>query len=80
MFSDNEIKLMNAPTHEFPLITVAQRAAFAPKCGSCRGNSVNAHSMLRLAVNKYKSDKNFIEHCKKLFPLPTSIAGVHLVP
>lgn len=80
MFTNNETKLLNAPAPAFPLLVVAQRAARTNSCGSCGHRQVNVHTLLRVAVNKYKSDKNFIEHCQRLFALPTSIAGVRIVP
>lgn len=80
MFSDNEIKLLSSQASDFPLLRLAQRAAKDEHCGKCRGGKVNVHAMLRLAVNKYKSDKKFIEHCKGLFPLPTSISGIRIIP
>ena len=78
MFSDNETKLLHAPADAFPLLKAVQRTVALYGCPVCGQSRVNPHAMLRLAVNKYKSDKNFIDLCRSLFALPCTVAGVHL--
>lgn len=80
MFTDNENKLLHAPADAFPLLKAVQKSILQQSCGSCRHANVNVHTMLRVAVNKYKSDKNFIRLCQGLFPLPCRIAGVMVTP
>ena len=74
MFTEVETKLLNADNAEFPLIAAAKSALDG--CRTCGHANVNVHSMLRVAVNKYKRDKRFRDHCARLFRLPVSIAGI----
>ena len=34
--------------------------------------------MLRAALNRYRSDKAFLDHCRRLFRLPCVVAGILL--
>ena len=74
MFSDSEIRLLQADNSGFPLVQAAQGAL--ERCGKCGHKAVNVHAMLRVAVNKYKNDKGFLLHLSTLMKLPCSIAGV----
>lgn len=74
MFTDAELKLLNADNTRYPLIAAAKAEMNA--CKSCGHGNVNIHTMLRVAVNKYKNDKQFKEHCASLFRLPCSVSGV----
>ena len=76
MLSDAEVKLLESDCSKWPLLRAAQENL--RRCSSCGHSRVNIHTMLRLALNKYKSDKEFIAHCRKLFALPCAIAGVLL--
>ena len=77
MYTEFELKLLADPPAEFPFLQAV--AARAKECSTCGHGNVNIHSLLRIAINKYKSDKRFIEHCSTLFPLPCAVAGV-LIP
>lgn len=75
MLSDAESRLLSAPSKDFPLIAAV--AASMSRCRTCSGQgSLQVHVMLRTAINKYKSDKHFIEHCRGLFKLPCVVSGV----
>ena len=76
MFSVYEQRLLASSCSDFPLLQAASAAVRRPRCPICRHGSVNAHTMLRTAVNKYKNDKRFKAHCETLFKLPCTIAGV----
>lgn len=76
MYSDAEIKLLESGSGGFPLLAAAQAAY--KQCHSCSHANVNVHAMLRTALYRYRSDKQFLEHCKKLFRLPCGVAGVFL--
>ena len=76
MFTDSEIRLLQASNEGFPLVQAAQAAYNS--CGKCGHRPVNVHSLLRIAINKYKSDKQFITHLSTLMQLPVSIAGVFI--
>lgn len=76
MFTDAEIRLLNANNGEFPLLVAAKAAM--DRCNTCGHKNVNVHSMLRVALNKYKSDKRFIHHLSTFMHLPCSIAGVYI--
>ncbi len=76
MFSDAEMKLLTSPHGGFPLLAAVQSTWRS--CRTCGHANVNIHSMLRVALTRYRSDKKFIAHCKSLFPLPCSVAGVLL--
>ena len=80
MFNDNELKLLHAPAARFPLLAAVQRSYDPDGCPVCGHPRVNVHAMLRVAVNKYKSDKDFIAMCRGLFPLPAIVAGVRISP
>lgn len=76
MYSITELKLLSSPPPGYPLLNAAARQKAA--CESCSHKNVNVHSMLKVALNKYKSDKQFIDYVDKLIGLPCSIAGVYL--
>jgi len=76
MYTDLELKLLGADTTRFPMLTAIKQRA--KQCTSCGHGPVNIHSMLRAALNRYKSDKQFLEWCSTLFKLPCNIAGVTL--
>lgn len=76
MFSNTERLLLSASTAGFPLLAAAQ--SLYKSCKSCGHRNVNIHAALRTALHRYRSDKNFIAYCKRLFPLPCRVAGVLL--
>ena len=74
MLTATDIKLLENPPAGFPMIGAAS-AAWRKKCGTCPGKG-NVRSILQIAVLKYMHNKDFINHCKTLFPLPCRIGGV----
>ena len=75
MFTDTEKALLDNPG-PFPLLRAASAAAGRKGCPTCRHAAVNVHGMIRAAINKYKTDKRFLDHCASLFRLPARAAGV----
>jgi hypothetical protein len=74
MLTKDAITLLNNPPAGYPLISAASAAL--KRCGVCPGKQAKAHQLLRIAVVKYMNDPKFVEHCSKLFALPTAICGV----
>lgn len=74
MYSIYEKALLDTPASQFPLLAAAQ--SLYKNCNKCGHKNVNVHAALKLAVHKYKNDKQFKDHCASLFRLPCAIAGV----
>lgn len=76
MLTNDAMTLLNNPPAGYPLISAASAAL--NRCGTCPGKQAKAHQLLRIAIVKYMNDPKFIDHCRKLFALPTVICGVFI--
>lgn len=73
MLNAAEQKLLNSNLSKFPMIMAASAAI--KQCHKCGHGKVNVRALLHTAVAKYKSNPDFIKHCKTLFRLPCMVGG-----
>lgn len=76
MLTDQAMRLLDSDCGRWPLLRAVQAASRS--CGRCGAKAVPVMPMLRAALNRYRSDKAFLDHCRRLFRLPCVVAGVLL--
>ena len=76
MMTDQAMRLLDSDCGRWPLLRAVQAASRS--CGRCGAKAVPVMPMLRAALNRYRSDKAFLDHCRRLFRLPCVVAGVLL--
>lgn len=72
--TDAETIVLSSDARGFPLLIAAQQAGAG--CGKCGHANVNVHAMLRVALTRYKNDKQFRVWLGNKMKLPVTIAGV----
>lgn len=74
MLSLDELKLLNhGDLSKFPMINAVK--SMHNGCTSCRSRRVNIKSALKLAVQRYAHNKDFIDMCRRLYNLPVILGG-----